>query len=152
MSGQIYTMLSRARTHKGLKLIGFTSTAINVNKKALKEMKRLNKFCKLNINHIFSALPSNEMTLAFLNIRSLWKHFEEVKQLLATYSIDYIGLCETNTQHGNMLDIHNYNMQMYHEGHGLAFYTLYPIIHHDHSNIGIECCCCVISNQLIVSL
>ncbi len=153
MCGQIYTMLSRARTRKGLKLIGFTSTAINVNKKALTEMKRLNKFCKLTINHIFTEIPlKDEMTLAFLNIRSLRKHFAEVKKLLDTYTIHYLGLCETNTQNGYQLDIINYNSQTYHEGHGLAFYTLYPIIYHDNFNQGIECSCCVLANQLIVSI
>ncbi len=40
-------------------------------------------------------------------------------------------------------------MQIYHEGHGLAFYTLYPITY-DYFNQGVEYCYC--AYQLFVSI
>ncbi|XP_033759087.1 uncharacterized protein LOC117341337 [Pecten maximus] len=50
MPGQIYTMLSRAKTRKGLKVCAFHPSKIHVNSLALEEMKRLQTNCSLPLD------------------------------------------------------------------------------------------------------
>ena len=56
MPGRIYTMLSRAKSTKGLKLCSFDSKKIKMNEAALLEMKRLKNNCVLETVTLGNAL------------------------------------------------------------------------------------------------
>lgn len=48
MPGQIYTMLSRAKSMKGLELCAFDDKMVKVNETTLQEMERLTKIASFS--------------------------------------------------------------------------------------------------------
>ena len=76
--GQTYTMLSRVKTRKGLKLINLDQSQIKVNTSALDEMHRLQTDITLDVQAIHQIMTENKKTIAHLNIRSLHKHFQDL--------------------------------------------------------------------------
>ena len=78
--GLIYTMISRAKSSSGLKIINFNANHIKVNKCALEEMQRMQGSALLKLTKPVS-LVQGQMGLRFacLNIRSLDCHLEDLK-------------------------------------------------------------------------
>ena len=95
MPGQIYTMLSRAKEMKGLKLKSFQADKIKVNSSALQEMKRLQSMEKdlttLNISE-------DSKAIGFLNIRSLKEHYQDFCQNDFSEKLDFLCLSETKVK------------------------------------------------------
>ena len=95
MPGQVYTMISRAKSMTTLKLIGFHKSKIVINKDALIEMDRL-RLSSVIFSHTF--LPAfGEQLILSLNIRKLSSHFSDITQPYFIEKASYICLSETHT-------------------------------------------------------
>ena len=96
--GQIYTMLSRAKSMKGLQLVSFGEDKIKVNATALQEMDRLQKNKQLQTETIHKnicALPSL-VVVAYLNVRSLKQHYPDLATDMISNFSGFLCFSETN--------------------------------------------------------
>ena len=91
--GLIYTMLSRAKTSRGIKICNFNPSHIKVNAGALEEMKRMEAESKLQwISPIEKIARENAFLLGCLNIRSLKMHLQDLKSDPSVKLLDAICL------------------------------------------------------------
>jgi len=109
MPGQIYTMLSRSKSMKGLKLCAFDSKKIKVNETALQEMERLKKNNLLQPITLHSALqpPESSFCVLYLNIRSLKEHFEDISQYIDPEYCGILCFSETKVYNYSKYKLHN---------------------------------------------
>ena len=122
--GQTYTMLSRVKTRKGLKLINFHENQIKVNKSALDEMHQMNANMTLEIQSLHQINTDKKITIAHLNIRSLQKHYQDLIPYITDINLDALCLTETHTDQYNKYKIHNLpNIYMLKSNHGSAIYS-----------------------------
>jgi hypothetical protein len=99
--GQIYTMLSWAKTRKNLKIIDFNPNAIVVNKDSLAEIKRMENNRLFYHQTPLNALPDNYIiAIGHLNVRSLSLHYEDVLIHANNCPVDVFCMTETH--------VHNY--------------------------------------------
>ncbi|KAK3098765.1 hypothetical protein FSP39_022868 [Pinctada imbricata] len=96
MPGQIYTMLSRAKSMKGLRLCSFDPDKIKINSSALSEMERLQSNKQLDTFglHKCSRSAPSSVLLAYLNIRSLAKHCKDFADAISS-TLGFVCLSET---------------------------------------------------------
>ncbi|KAK3100749.1 hypothetical protein FSP39_024640 [Pinctada imbricata] len=96
MPGQIYTMLSRAKPMKGLRLCSFDPDKIKINSSALSEMERLQSNKQLDTFGLqkCSSSPLSSVSLAYLNIRSLAKHCKDFDAAISS-TLGFVCLSET---------------------------------------------------------
>ena len=127
MPGQIYTMLSRAKEMKGLKLKSFQADKIKVNSSALQEMKRLQSMVKdlatLNISE-------DSKAIGFLNIRSLKEHYQDLCQNDLSEKLDFLCLSETKVKDYSRYQLEGMTCVCSRTPHGSAVFTKYHDVQH----------------------
>ena len=118
--GQVYVMLSRAQKLSQLYILGdLHSTKWKASPSALQELSRLEK-------NALNSRGIGKFQIASLNVRSLPKHFEDIKTLI-NFQVDVICLQETwissdeRDQDYNIPDM-NLNLNSQGRGRGIATY------------------------------
>ena len=96
-TGMFYTMLSRAKVRKNVKLRNFEESCINTSQSALKEMERLRKESVLDCSHPLKKLQGSIISL--LNIVKWTKHIEHFLSDTA-HSLYSSVFCFTETNIG----------------------------------------------------
>ena len=123
MPGQVYTILSWAKSMNGLKLCAFNSEKIKVNTSALEEMQRMKATNSLIPDIIHKKISSSSLTLSYLNIRSLREHYQDLldSEIVAFSKI----LCLSETKIQNYINYQIKNMTCFHSKtkHGSAIYV-----------------------------
>ena len=97
--GVVYTMLSRGKTSKQVKLINFNPSFIKVNEGALDEMNRMKLHASLKWCHPIEILKEmNVVIFGCLNIWSLESHFKGLEQDPTLKLLNGICLTETHVK------------------------------------------------------
>ena len=125
--GLIYTMLSRAKTSRGIKICNFNPSHIKVNAGALEEMKRMEAESKLQwISPIEKIARENAFLLGCLNIRSLKMHLQDLKSDPSVKLLDAICLTETHISKiasHKKFEMDNYILTCSKSVHGTGIYV-----------------------------
>ena len=95
--GQAYTIISRATSRKGIKLINFTADVLLVNESACLELKRMRKESLLNCENPLHKYK-DATNVAHLNIRTLNSHFPDLEKDLSLKHLLVLCLTETHTR------------------------------------------------------
>ena len=128
--GQIYTMLSRARTRKGLQIVGFDPKAIRVNAQALEEMKRLERDRQLSYLRPCQKINSSILlSVGHINVRSLSLHYDDVKEYSQINAMDVLCISESHVSDYTQYQIPNYSLFHSAGKHGCAIYSRKPVLH-----------------------
>jgi hypothetical protein len=148
--GQIYTMLSRVKSRKGLKIIGFNPDSIKVNTDSLKEMERLQKHCTFSHQSPISTLPEHyTIAVGHLNVRSLALHYQDRELHLENSHVDVLCLTETHVNSYDQYTLPGFASFSAPCKHGCAIYTTRPIEHHFSYSTNIESTGVIIDSKLI---
>lgn len=122
--GQTYTILSRATSRAGLKLIDFSPAKIKVNAAALDEMKRMQQNAPFLWKHPLSDLDiDNKYHIGYLNIRTLELHAADLRSHKPLHALSAICLTETHVNTNQHHNIDGYNLHGKDTMHGLAMYV-----------------------------
>ena len=149
--GQIYTMLSRAKTRQGLKIVGFDPRAIVVSKKALAEMKRLQEDRVLSIECPFTVSSENyNILIGHLNVRSLGKHYEDLRVFLRNKQIDVLCLTETHVHNYNQFNFEGFDVFPSKSQCGCAIYTSKTVTQNFEYSSDIETTAVLLDSVLVV--
>ena len=151
--GQVYTMLSRAKATKGIKIVGFEPSKIKVNSHAVEEMERLKQ-------HKLAAYPrplscdTEHIIITYLNVRSLHAHYEDICADQNIKESDIVCLTEThvnNYEHYNIREMFCISAP---SKHGCAIYSKAPVDAQLHSPAATftESVAIVALNTLVVCL
>jgi hypothetical protein len=138
MPGQIYTMLSRAKSMKGLKLCSFHEQKIKVNATALQEMERLKKNNQLQTETFHKnihALPSL-VVVTYLNIRSLKQYYPDLAADMMSEFSGFLCFSETNVSRYHTFPICDMKViSCSNKHHGTVIYSSYS----DAEEVSFEC-------------
>jgi hypothetical protein len=94
--GLVYTVLSRATSREGLKLVSFREDKIKVNNAALGEIKRMREDNPFPWKHPLSMAPQSSIVIGHLNIRSLLAHSNHLAAGNILQHTDVLCLTETH--------------------------------------------------------
>ena len=157
--GLIYTMLSRAKKSRGIKICNFNPSHIKVNAGALEEMKRMEAESKLQwISPIEKIVRENAFLLGCLNIRSLKMHLQDLKIDPSVKLLDAICLTETHISKiasHKKFEMDNYILTCSKSVHGTGIYVKRDTkcCEKKFHAINIECTCVIIeANEVILAL
>ena len=157
--GLIYTMLSRAKTSRGIKICNFNPSHIKVNAGALEEMKRMEAESKIQwISPIEKIARENAFLLGCLNIRSLKMHLQDLKSDPSVKLLDAICLTETHISKiasHKKFEMDNYILTCSKSVHGTGIYVKRDTkcCEKKFHAINIECTCVIIeANEVIFAL
>ncbi|KAK3086403.1 hypothetical protein FSP39_017935 [Pinctada imbricata] len=122
--GLAYTMISRATSRQGIKLVNFNMKDIKVNKNASEEMTRMKTESILNSTNLLIEKNPGNLTVGHVNIRSLSKHACDLQVDRSIQCLDVLCLSETHIQHLRT----NHSLTHYEAfdkqtKHGLAIYV-----------------------------
>jgi DNA replication protein DnaC len=149
--GQIYTMLSRAKTRKHLKVIGFDPASLIANSDSLKEIKRMTENCTFPYQAPIDTLPGDcIIALGHLNVRSLSLHYEDIAVHFNNSPVDILCLTETHVNNYEQYSLPGCTTFSTPCKHGCAIYTTKPVRHHFSCCKNIETTAVVIDSMLIV--
>ncbi len=138
--GQMYTILSRATSRKGLLLVDFSPDLIRVNKCALQEMARMKQNAPFTWTHPLANITM-DTCIGFLNITSLIAHAADLKADRNIQNLTMLCLTETHvTTKGQNYDLPEYETIHYPSDHGLAMYIKTHVEHEPGMQIStIQC-------------
>jgi hypothetical protein len=148
--GQIYTMLSRAKTRKGLKIIGFDSNSLKINSESIQEIARLHNHRLFLHQAPLNTLPDNyTLAVGHLNVRSLSLHYEDLAILMENCPVDVLCLTETHVNSYDQYPLAGFSTFSSSCKHGCAIYTSRPIMYHFNHCTNIETMAVVVDTSLI---
>ena len=137
--GLAYTMLSRATSRSGIKVLNFNKSDITVNKKALDEITRMQRESVLEI---LPSLNATDLYIGHINIRSLRKHACDVISDPTLQQMAVICVTETKMKTTpRQTLVPGYEMVLKNSQHGLAIFIkqglLYETMDFNNSDIQI---------------
>ena len=149
--GQIYTMISRAKTRKNLKVVGFDPASIIVNSDSLKEIKRMQENYFFVYKTPLNALPDNSIiAIGHLNVRSLSLHYDDLAFHVNNCPVDILCLTETHVNNYEQYNLPGFSIFSTPCKHGCAIYTNKSVRHHFSCCQNMESTAVVIDSMLIV--
>jgi len=94
-AGQAYEILGRVQELQQIYLKPFTPSKIMVNPKAMKESENLSEIALKNKTTVWTKRDASSLKISTLNIRSVVKHFDDLKHDHQMLQSDIICLNET---------------------------------------------------------
>lgn len=117
--GQAYTMISRATSRTGIKLINFSADVIKVNESACEEIERMKKESLLNCDNPINSY-SDHTVIGHLNIRTLNGHIQDLQKDVCLQYLSVLCLTETHTD--KPANLTGFRVLSNPTEHGLAIY------------------------------
>ncbi|XP_062618879.1 uncharacterized protein LOC134280486 [Saccostrea cucullata] len=122
--GLAYTMISRATSRQGIKIVNFNDGDIKVNKDAFEEMHRMRRESQLSCSMAMTEKKQEELSIGHINIRTLAKHAVDLQSDIAIQKLDILCVSETHIRQFQ----NNYNLQEHSAfysitKHGIAIYV-----------------------------
>lgn len=95
-----YVALSRVRSVDKLHILNFNEKALAVDEKVVQEMERMRKEALLRLCYLpLYKTDRNQLKIMFNNVRSLQKHFNEIKHEPNIVASDVIGFFRNKVNH-----------------------------------------------------
>lgn len=95
-----YVALSRVRSVDKLHILNFNEKALAVDEKVVQEMERMRKEALLRLCYLpLYKTDKNQLKIMFNNVRSLHKHFNEIKHEPNIVASDVIGFFRNKVNH-----------------------------------------------------
>ena len=149
--GQVYTMLSRVKSRKGLRLVAFDENKIKINVSALREMERLQQKMQLSYSWPIDLAPINaHLVVGHVNIRSLKSHYEDLKSHYFINKMNIICLTETKVTDYSPYNISGMSTFSVNSTHGCAIYSALTVRQHFQFSGIIEAVAVITEKRLIV--
>lgn len=127
--GQAYTMISRATSRAGIKLVNFSSDKLSINRAALQEITRMESEAPFLWNHPLDDLPNDCLHIGHLNIRSLNLHAADLLSDTSLHQLSVLCISETHVRTDLIYQCQIPGFTLYHVAteHGIAVYTKFNL-------------------------